>query len=145
MDISIYVPKGCVYTAIGGDSPYWQLSTGLPGSCPAWITSANLTATDLIATMPCFSNIKTAGIIGRNFGQASIQGVALLGSVDNLAGFEGAFQALMDTSRASSSGKQNSLSSKGGANYKILINGYAMGNLDPERNILNFTITALVL
>lgn len=146
MNINLYIARGCYYEATVGGSPYWKLDVGLPTNiCPAWITSANTISRDVIATIPCFNNVKVASIIGKNFGEIRIKGLALLGQESKNA-FEGAFISSMNGVRASSKGSAVTLSSKGGASYRFLIQDFGIdGFSDPERNILQFSIGGILV
>lgn len=146
MNISLYIARGCYYAATVGGSPYWSLDVGLPTDiCPTWITSAQTQSQDVVAAIPCFNNVKVASIIGKNFGTISIKGKALLGQESKNA-FEGAFISAMNTARSASKGGTITLSSKGGAYYRFLATAFGVdGFIDEERNILQFSISGLLV
>ena len=137
MDINFYIPRGCYYLVQGGGTPYWKVS-GLDLAAPAWISSVQISTRDNIATIPCFNGIKVAAIIGDNFGRIYIRGKALLGS-NAMRKFEGGFNSSGNALRASSSFTPVTLSSKGGASYRFLLEDVGIdGFEDEERHILNF-------
>lgn len=143
-EIDLYVPKGCYYLGSGSDDGgYWKLGFSL-GS-PAWLTSVGLRTQDNVAKLPCFNNIKVASIIGKNFGQFQAEGVALLGSVNNLNSLEGSIKSAIENARSSNRGSSIAISSKGGGAYRVLVEGYTIGNLDDQYNILTFGLHGSVI
>ena len=143
MDINFYIPRGCYYLVENGGAPYWSLS-GLSLNAPAWITNAQIQTADNVAKIPCFNNTKVAAIIGKNFGTATITGIALLGP-NAESNFEGIFQASVESLRASNKGGSVNLSSRGGGAYKILVESYGTMEFAPELNILSWFIRGSVL
>lgn len=144
MDISFYIPRGCYYLVQDGGTPYWSISN-ISLLSPSWINAVNISTAENVVPLPCFNGIKIAAIIGDDFGSAHISGRALLGA-NAASNFEGSFISSAQNARASSSFGPITISSKGGAFYRMLLTGFgATGFIDEEKNILGFQLSGMIL
>jgi len=150
MSSSIWPARGCVYLASGKGSGGLYSLDGLHTSQshnPVLLRAVNLNDKDTVGPITTIdSKFKVIYVFGEAFGNASIKGEVLLGSVQGGGGGADSLSAVIDWFNANRLSKL-----KGPVNLSIKDTGYSMyvyglviGDSDPELNIQRFAITGLI-
>ena len=136
MSATFFPAAGCVYRPANGGSGAYKLS-GLRSSAPTIITGAQVSDTDITLPVVCLNGKTLIYSFGRNFGEASVQGMALLGPGGSLD--LSSLQSYVDSRRASGNGSQVYLSTPLGG-FKVFVVGFGLGAPDSEYQIQPFVI-----
>ncbi len=129
--------SGCVYAPAGTGAGAYALS-GLQSSVPILITGAQVMDTDLILPVVCLNGVRIVYAFGQNFGEAGVNGLALLGSGG--ANNAESLKSFVDGKRTSAGGTTAYLSTPLGG-FKVYVTGLSLGSPDSDFQIQPFVIT----
>lgn len=138
--------RGCYYLVSGNPAGSgWSVSPGIGSPCPVLYQGGNIQGRDHIARDVCFNDVRIAAATGKDFGDISIQGIALLGPASSTADFGSALKGWFQGARLSKSGRAAMFSSAASGAHSFLPEWYTLGNINTEYNILDFGFGGLCL
>lgn len=139
---SYFATRGCYYRVLGDkESPqFYQLNPKMDAPCPVLYNDVVIQGRDHVAKQICFNGIRNAAIVSKDFGEITIAGIALLGSVENAKQFGSAFKKYVEQIRVYNYEKECMISSKGSGAWKFLCEAYQLGRINPEYNIQDFSL-----
>ena len=138
--------RGCYYLIDGVGSPsFYSVSPGISSACPVLYNDVVIRGMDHVAKNICFNGIRNAAVVSKAFGEVSVGGLALLGSVESTASFASAFMSAMNSGRVYNKVAPCSVSSAHGGAHKFLLETYELGIIDDEFNIQRFRFGGALL
>ena len=146
--MKIFSSKGCVYRVKSPDTTSYYSLSGITSSNinnPVLVSGVRLSGEDHIGKLYCFNDRRVANIVSKSFGLITISCIALLGTSTNISSFEAKLKSWIDSRRASQGSGKLALSTKGGTTYEFLLDGYTVGGVDREYNILVFELSGILL
>jgi len=145
---SYFPTRGCVYTVQdeGGGSGLYNLPgiSDLKGEGYAvLLNGADLGDEDLVFPVSTINGTKILYVFGENFGNVHIAGQALMGEAKSSSHVLSRIIAWFQEHRVSKSKRAINFSMDG-QGYQLYITGLVVGAADPEFNIQNFAIVAMI-
>lgn len=145
-DTTFFSSRGCYYLIRGIGSPsFYAVSPSMGAPCPILYNNVSITGRDHVAKTLCFNNIRHAAVTSKDFGTASVGGIALLGSVEETASFAAAFMGFVQQARVYQKVGTCMVSSAAGGAHRFLLEEYTLGQINPEYNIQEFTFGGSLL
>jgi hypothetical protein len=152
MGQSFIAARGCVYkvsSGNGGSKGFYDIRPAISstsGNSPVVIEGVDLTDQDIVAPVATVDNFKVIYTAGTDFGQVRINGLCLLGSVDdaNAGQAFAAISSYFNANRVSRKKAPISVSLPGGNAYNVYLTGLAVGQPDTQFNIQPFTLFGLL-
>lgn len=149
MGANFFPTRGCVYaiptTGTGSDGLY-RLNgvTDQKGSDSAiLVTGLDLIDSDVFSPVITTENLKVLYVFGKAFGQVSLQGQVLLGSVGKKTDKMDVLQQWFQKNRVAVSKKPVELSVANKA-YSVYVTGFTIGAAEAELNIQAFAVQGLI-
>ena len=145
-DTTFFSARGCYYLVRGVGSPsFYAVSPGMGAPCPVLYNDVAINGRDHVAKTLCFNNIRHAAVTSKDFGEARVGGIALLGSVEETAAFAAAFMSFIQQARVYQSVGTCIVSSAHGGAHKFLLENYLLGEINGEFNIQSFSFGGSLL
>lgn len=145
-DTTFFSARGCYYLIRGIGSPsFYAVSPNIGTPCPILYNHVEITGRDHVAKTLCFNNIRHAAVTSKDFGEARVGGVALLGSVEETAPFAAAFMGFVQQARVYQKVGTCMVSSAAGGAHRFLLEQYTLGEIDPAYNIQSFSFGGSLL
>lgn len=147
---SIFIPaRGCVYSpnASSGGKGFYALKPPLRGtaSTPILIEGVDAVMNDIVFPVATLDEKKFFFVMGDDFGNVSVNGLALLGTHDTGGQSFAAVKKYFDTNRSSKSKKPIIASCPGGVQVQFYLTGLTVARADPEYNVQFFQLRGVVV
>ena len=140
MDNTYFSARGCYYLVSGSPAGSgWSVSPMIGGGCPVLYQGGSITGRDNVAKSVCFNDVRVAAATGKAFGELTVQGMALLGNVNNTANFGANLTGWFKGNRVSQNGRAAMFSSAAAGAHTFLLEWYNLGQIDDHYNIQHFS------
>lgn len=145
----ILIPsKGCVYLAKGtrAGSGFYALNPNLQGTreSPILIDGVDSNDKDIVFPVTTLDKKKYLYVLGQDFGNVSISGVALLGRADQGGSAFRTIVSYYNSKRVEAGNKPITVSMPGGVSQKVYLVGMTVGRPDPQYHIQPFQFVGMV-
>ncbi len=145
----ILIPsKGCVYLPKGtrAGSGFYSLNPTLRGSAesPILIDGVDSNDQDIVFPVTTIDKKKYLFVLGQDFGNITISGVALLGRAESGGAAFRTIVSYFNSKRVEAGNRPITVSMPGGVSQKVYLTGLTIGKPDPQFHIQPFQFRGMV-
>lgn len=146
----IFIPaRGCVYSpkATSGGKGFYSLKPALTGSkeTPILIEGVDAVLNDIVFPVATLDEKKYFFVMGDDFGNISVNGIALLGTKDTGGASFAKVKQYFDDNRSSKKKKPIIASCPGSVQIQFYLTGLTISKADPEFHIQFFQFRGIVV